>query len=422
MYLLPIHVPIYVDGSATFVTTEWHRSLLLLRDSLEGRFGDIVVVAPSLPARTAGREQSLVEIKAGEAGLRLAPSIDRRCRMIKYWQVERRRWRADVAKLLPQAKVVHGAMDDVYRPIAFDAFCDAVRFRDAAGNSPCTVFVQDTDIVAQHRELARTQSLAAKIKAHLYGMVYERWVRRAVGRADLSLLKGSALMDRYGPFARNAKLFHDTSFSERDVLPIDRLEARLTTLATDRPIRLVYCGRFLPRKGLDHGLRILAGARATGANATLDLIGDGSERVRLESLTRSLSLQEVVKFTGSKPYGPELLGELATYDGLLFTPTAEDTPRMIFDGYAAGLPLIAYDIGYVREREREERATALLPRQELEQSAAVLAALCADRPILATLARAAHAAAEYHAAERWYRQRAQWTFEAYDAHAKRSRK
>ena len=48
MYLLTIHVPIYVDGERRLVTTEWRRSLELLRDSFEGRFGDVVVLAPSL--------------------------------------------------------------------------------------------------------------------------------------------------------------------------------------------------------------------------------------------------------------------------------------------------------------------------------------------------------------------------------------
>ena len=36
MYLVVIQVPIYVDGARTLVTTEWRRSLTLLRDSFEG--------------------------------------------------------------------------------------------------------------------------------------------------------------------------------------------------------------------------------------------------------------------------------------------------------------------------------------------------------------------------------------------------
>jgi len=35
MYLIPIHVPIYLDGDRRLVTTEWRRSLELLPSSLE---------------------------------------------------------------------------------------------------------------------------------------------------------------------------------------------------------------------------------------------------------------------------------------------------------------------------------------------------------------------------------------------------
>src|SRR5256885_9741694 len=115
---------------------------------------------------------------------------------------------------------------------------------------------------------------------------------------------------------------------------------------------------------------------------------------------------EAVRLAGTAPYGPELLRRLATFDALLFPPTAEDTPRMIFDGYAAGLPLVGDAIPYVCERADEEHATLLLPA-DAGEAAARLAALAADRRPLADLTRAAHRAGEYHAADAWYKRRAE---------------
>src|SRR6202041_1935092 len=157
--------------------------------------------------------------------------------------------------------------------------------------------------------------------------------------ADLSLLKGSSLIKRYGRFAKNAREFHDTSFSLADIVDKEKLERRLATLNQPRALRLVYCGRLTARKGIDRSLQILAGAKTCGADIQFDIIGDGAERQRLESLAQSLGIAERVRFCGSVPYDGDLLKRLAEYDGLLFTPTAEDTPRMIFDGYATGLPL-----------------------------------------------------------------------------------
>ncbi|CUH20417.1 N-acetyl-alpha-D-glucosaminyl L-malate synthase BshA [Jannaschia seosinensis] len=144
------------------------------------------------------------------------------------------------------------------------------------------------------------------------------------------------------------------------------------------------------------------------------LIGDGPERARLEALVAELDLGARVRFLGERAYGSALIGDLADYDGLLFTPLSEDTPRMIFDGYAAGLPLIGFDIPYVRERATEEHACVPLPFEDISGSADILGKLTRDRPRLASLARAAHHAAAENASDVWYRRRADWTIEAHE--------
>jgi len=412
VYLVPIQVPIYLDGDRRLVTTEWFRSLELLRDSFGGRFGQIAVAAPTLPAKSASVEQTLVEVPKNADGLELFPSFDKRCRARRFWLHDRARWQSDLALLTGRAEVVHAGVDDVYRPIAFEGFRIGLRF-----GKP-TVFVQDTDNVVQQRQLVAGQGPALRAKVGAYTWIYERMCRWGVARADLSLLKGSALIRRYGAYAKNAKEFHDTSFSAADIVARDELERRLATLSQPRPLRLVYCGRLTGRKGVDRSLGILARAIALGASVEFDVIGDGTERQGLESLAESAGIKQRVRFLGSLPYDAALLKGLAGYDGLLFTPTAEDTPRMIFDGYAAGLPLVAFDIGYVRERLEQEHATFLLPREQIEESAAGLARLCRNPGQLAELSRSARVAAEYHSAENWYRRRAEWTIEAVERHAR----
>ena len=348
MYFVPIHVPIYVDGSRKLVTSEWHRSLELLRDSFGGRFGPLAVAAPSIPVDAGVAEQSLLGFNESEDAIALHPSFDLRCRARHYWQKERRPWVRQLERLASQADIVHTGLDDIFRPIAFEGFRAGLR----AGKT--TIFVQDTDIVVQQRELVAHSSRKAKIKAYLYGQLYERAARWSVARADLSLLKGSALIVRYGRFARNCRNFHDTSYFSSDIVADEALERRLRTLDDTRPLRLVYCGRLTARKGVDDSLRILAAAGDVGANYSFDVIGDGPEMQPLRQLATSLGLHARVNFLGAMPYGQALLGRLASYDALFFTPVAEDTPRMIFDGYAAGLPLVASGIGYVLERHAED--------------------------------------------------------------------
>ncbi len=408
MYLVPIHVPIFTRGSENLLSTDWKRSLLLLRDSFSGRYGRLRVVAPSIDA-TAQHDQLLESVQPSDE-LELYPSFPYYTRARAFWSEHVYRWRRELAAHIPEADVVHSGLDDVYRPMTFAGFVLAER-----ANKP-TVFVQDTDQVLQMRELTREASLRERLKAGAYCEAYERACRYGVARASISLLKGQALIDRYGRYAKNARNFHDTSFFSNELVDEARFEHRLQTLeSSEEPLRLVYCGRLEARKGLSDSIEAIAHARARGARVHFDIIGDGAVRADLERQVERLGLGDAVHFLGMRVYGPQLLSDLAEYDALLFTPTAEDTPRMIFDGYAAGLPLIGYAIAYVLEREREDSA-ALSVQRDPQAMAAAIAELDRSRPRLAALARNAREAAKYHSADAWYRRRAEWTIEAVDRH------
>ena len=278
-----------------------------------------------------------------------------------------------------------------------------------------TIFVQDTDIAHQSRQLPG--SFGAKLQRRIYARLYERACRKSVRVADLSLLKGNRLMEKYGAGARWAQKFHDTSHSERSVVRADKLEERLVRSEAG-PLRLVYMGRFVFRKGVDHGIDIVHRARKLGADVVLDLIGDGPDRAKPEAQVDRLGLNGHVRFPGQQTYGPEFLEKLSeSYDALLFTPLAEDTPRMIFDGYAAGLPLFAYGIDYCQERAKEEGATLLLPAGDPDGAAkAVTEFALHRRERLPALSRKAREAGQEHSAENWYRKRTEWTIEAIRRH------
>jgi glycosyltransferase involved in cell wall biosynthesis len=410
MYLVVIHVPIYLRDNECLIATDWKRSLCLLRDSFDGRFGRIQVLAPSLDPRATPADQPLEPLAKSEE-IDLFPSFRYDTRARDFWREHVHTWRRHVNAFVPQASVVHAGFCDVYRPLMFMGFMAGQR----AGKT--TVFVQDTDHVLQQRELNAHKPWRKRVESRAYSTLFERSVRFGVAHASLSLLKGRALHARYGRYAKNAKNFHDTSYLSSEIVPWARVEQRCAELrARRRPVRLVYCGRLTARKGLDESIDALMRARAQGAQVTLDIIGDGAERAALERQAQHLGAGSAIRFHGMRRYGPDLLTDLADYDALFFTPTAEDTPRMIFDGYAAGLPLLGYGIEYVREREQEDGAARAVTSGDPAAAAALLCQLDRDRESLTTLAQRAHAAARFHAADAWYRRRAEWTYAA-SAHA-----
>ncbi len=148
----------------------------------------------------------------------------------------------------------------------------------------------------------------------------------------------------------------------------------------------------------------------------LDLIGGGTsdEESEIQMNIERLGLQGIVRLKGRRPYGASLILELAEYDAILFTPTETDTPRMIFDGYAAGLPLIGNDMEYLREREREDRAAIVAPSGDIKAGAALLQHLDCDRRKLAALSRQARVAGIGNSADNWGLKRTEWTRQAVD--------
>jgi len=408
-YCIAIHVPVFTDGPRCFASSEWHRALCLLRDSFSNHFNSFIVVAPTRSVESGAVGVMLEPLGQGDDGFHVRPSLPFEGGKRDYWfGGGRKQWRRDVAQALTEADVAHTGLGDLYRPINKDAL-------DAALARPVTtVFVRDTDEVTKFRNLIASGLMRNGPDRALYIRMYERVLHGAVVNADLTMLKGRTLFDRYEHVARNPRMIQDTSYRRSEIVPAETIERRLAARAPDAPLRLVYCGRLVARKGLDHAISIVARARAKGADVTLDLIGEGDARPALEAQVRGEDLAGSINFLGKRAYGPDLLHMLAAYDGLLFTPLSEDTPRMIFDGYAAGLPLFGYDIPYVKERAQVEGATLLLPSNDQEAAAVHLVQAARDPDRIAALTRAAHRAAYANATDVWYRQRAEWTLEAHE--------
>ena len=114
----------------------------------------------------------------------------------------------------------------------------------------------------------------------------------------------------------------------------------------NRPLRLLFVGRFVEKKGLEIGLRALADRRVAFP-WRLTVIGDGPLRARLVGLAAALGISGRVDFVGFKNLA-ETRAALAVHDVLLQPSlTAADgdgeggAPTIILEAQACGLPVIA---------------------------------------------------------------------------------
>ncbi len=128
----------------------------------------------------------------------------------------------------------------------------------------------------------------------------------------------------------------------RDAAPVDRGSLGL---AVGRKF-LVSIGRLDPQKGLDRLLRVAPTFLPALADHDLVFVGDGPERTPLESLSRSLGLQNRVHWAGWRADVPAVL---AASDGLLLPSRWEGMPNVVLEAMAAGKPVAALPAEGVRE-------------------------------------------------------------------------
>lgn len=105
-------------------------------------------------------------------------------------------------------------------------------------------------------------------------------------------------------------------------------------------------GRLYAVKGQQALLQMLPPIVARFPTATLLLIGDGPDRTLLEDRARALGLAERVRFLGQRADVPELLSAL---DLVLVPSESEGLPIAAIEALAAGRPIVAFDVGGMRE-------------------------------------------------------------------------
>jgi poly(glycerol-phosphate) alpha-glucosyltransferase len=118
--------------------------------------------------------------------------------------------------------------------------------------------------------------------------------------------------------------------------------AAITRLPPDR-LHGVVVSRLSALKRFDHALRIVANVRAMGLPVTLDIVGDGRQRPRLEREARRLGVHDAVRFSGYDSSGAARFTEGAW---TLLTSRSEGSSLVLLEAMAAGCLPIAYDIRY----------------------------------------------------------------------------
>jgi glycosyltransferase involved in cell wall biosynthesis len=158
----------------------------------------------------------------------------------------------------------------------------------------------------------------------------------------------------------------------RRFVPADPADRRRLRRALGLPPvpAVLYAGRLAPEKGVDVLVDGWAEARRRGVVGTLCLVGDGPERAALERRTRDHGILGAVRFAGPTD---DVAPWLAAAEAFVLPSRTEGLSLALLEAMAAGLPVIATDVGGTRDAAGG--AAVLVPPDDPRALAEALAAI-----------------------------------------------
>ena len=137
-----------------------------------------------------------------------------------------------------------------------------------------------------------------------------------------------------------------------------------------------YIGRLNPEKGQSLLLNAVARIGASRPRPWLAFVGDGPDRAALEQEAVALGLSDRVVFTGHLPDVRPVYRDL---DVLALTSYTEGFPNVLLESLCMGTPVIAADVGGVRELIEDGETGVLVPPGSPAAVAAGLVRLMDER-------------------------------------------
>jgi glycosyltransferase involved in cell wall biosynthesis len=163
--------------------------------------------------------------------------------------------------------------------------------------------------------------------------------------------------------------------------PMPREEAR-RKLGLGAGSVVLSVGNLVPAKGHDLVIR----ATATLPNVTCVIVGEGSERRTLADLAGALGASDRVRFLPVVPQ-EELAAIYSAADVLALGSMREGWPNVLLEAMACGTPVVATDVGGVREIVTREDVGRVVASRDQADFATALRGMIESAPDRAAVRR-----------------------------------
>lgn len=194
---------------------------------------------------------------------------------------------------------------------------------------------------------------------------------KLIPRRAAVLVVGPRLAEGYAQ-ARRLGVMTIALSSEQDLVDPSRRSAP----EPGAPLTVLSVGRLDNEKNPLILAEALALVRDELPGLRLWVCGEGPLEEALRERLQALGVAERARLLGFVPAGPALTGVYRESDVFLHTSLTEGVPQVLFEAFAAALPVIATDVGAVAETVGD--AALLVPPADAPAVAAALRRLAAD--------------------------------------------
>jgi glycosyltransferase involved in cell wall biosynthesis len=169
------------------------------------------------------------------------------------------------------------------------------------------------------------------------------------------------------PKGVDAELFRPSGANKRSELKLDGKHVILSV------------GRFVPIKNMALLVDAMAQLKPADVSAHLVLVGEGPELAMLRERAERLGVARAVTFAGYVDHH-DLGPYFRTADVFALPSDFDNSPNVVLEAMACGLPVVATDVGGVAEYVRSGRGGDLVPKGDATQMAGALGDWLTDAP------------------------------------------
>jgi glycosyltransferase involved in cell wall biosynthesis len=249
--------------------------------------------------------------------------------------------------------------------------------------------------------------------------VYRVLLGACLRRADARIFTHDSYRRFFGIGTAHSLVAPAVWIDESSVIADADQAARLDRLPADA-VRLLFPARLIPEKGCETILaaigqaerRLTAGEGAGAPPITVDISGAGPLAETCRRFAEQHRGAIAVRFLEPVPYGPAWFTRLRDYHAVLLANRTEEQPRVVFDAFGQGVPILSSATDGVRDLVAEGENALLYPIDDADALAERLLAFAADPALRRRLALGTLAAVRGHSHAAMHRTRERFLHEA----------